>query len=440
MKPMRNRITIICTLLLLAAALQTQAQPRLSLTLAQCREMALEHSEALQQADNALHMAELDRRIATTNMLPNLEGSATGAYILPDMDLMGNELRMRGVYMAGITLTQPVYTGGKITAARRLTRIGEEAAAEQLRMTRMDVVAEADNAYWTLMAVESKVALLEGYAAMLDTLHRQTAVAVDAGMTIANDLLRVEARRSDIDYQLQKVRNGADLCRMSLCRIIGADADTEIELTETAGAAIGELQLSADMEARPELKLLRQQVEAGRQQVRLSQADLLPTVGLSIGYTYYGNIRLNSMIDIGGGYYMPYSQEFRDGIGLAMLAVKVPIFHWGESRKKVRKARYELQNAELELQKNSRLMNLEVQQSIRNLQDGRRMITTAEIGLQQAEENLRVMQNRYRESMVALSDLLDAQTQWQQANSNLIEARAQLKIYETAYLRATGCL
>ena len=435
-----KKITTLCTLLLLAAAVRTEAQPKVALSLERCREMALEQSEALRQADNALRMAELDRRIATTNMLPNFEGSATGAYMLPDMDMMGAELRMRGTYMAGITLTQPIYTGGKITAARRLTRIGEEAAAEQLRMTRMDVVAEADNAYWTLMAVESKVTLLEGYAAMLDTLHRQTSAAVDAGMAIANDLLRVEARRSDIHYQLQKVRNGADLCRMSLCRIIGADADTQIELTESAAASIADGELSADMESRPELQLLRQQVDAGRQQVRLSQADMLPTVGLSAGYTYYGNIRLNTMVDLGGGNYMPYKQEFRDGMGLAMLAVKVPIFHWGESRKKVRKARYELQNAELELQKNSRLLDLEVQQSIRNLQDGRRMITTAEIGLQQAEENLRVMQNRYGESMVALTDLLDAQTQWQQANSNLIEARAQLKIYETSYLRATGNL
>lgn len=435
-----KKITTLCTLLLLAAAVRTEAQPRVALSLERCREMALEQSEALRQADNALRMAELDRRIATTNMLPNFEGSATGAYMLPDIDMMGAELRMRGTYMAGITLTQPIYTGGKITAARRLTRIGEEAAAEQLRMTRMDVVAEADNAYWTLMAVESKVALLEGYAAMLDTLRRQTSAAVDAGMAIANDLLRVEARRSDIGYQLQKVRNGADLCRMSLCRIIGADADTQIELTETAAASVADGELTADTESRPELQLLRRQVDASRQQVRLSQADMLPTVGLSAGYTYYGNIRLNTMVDLGGGNYMPYKQEFRDGMGLAMLAVKVPIFHWGESRKKVRKARYELQNAELELQKNSRLLDLEVQQAIRNLQDGRRMITTAEAGLCQAEENLRVMQNRYRESMSPLTDLLDAQTQWQQANSNLIEARAQLKIYETAYLRAAGRL
>lgn len=436
---MKYRI-IIYPLLLSLALLPAQAQQPLRLSQAQCRQLALANSETLQQADNARRQAELDRRVVTTQMLPKIEASATASYLLPDMEMMGSELRMRGTYMAGLTLTQPIYTGGKIATGRRLARIGEEAAAEQQRMTRMEVISEADQAYWTLLAVNSKVELLESYAAMLDTLSGQTAVAVDAGMTIANDLLRVESRRSDIQYQLQKVRNGADLCRMALCRIIGAESDCAIELTDTADGSVRLQSLPADLQARPELHLLRQQVAASREQIRLSQADLLPVVGLTAGYTYYGNIRLNSLIDLGEGNYMPYRQEFRDGIGLAMLAVKIPVFHWGESRKKVRKARYELQNAELELQKNSRLLELEVQQAIRNLQDGERLIATAEIGLQQAEENLRVMQHRYAESMAPLTDLLEAQTQWQQARSNLIEACSQLKIYETAYLRATGNL
>ena len=137
---------------------------------------------------------------------------------------------------------------------------------------------------------------------------------------------------------------------------------------------------------------------------------------------------------------MPYTQEFRDRIGIAMLAVKIPVFHWGENRKRVRKARYELRNAELELQKNSRLMSIEVQRAVRNVEDGYLLVGTAETGLRQAEENLRVTGNRYAASMAPLTDLLDAQSQWQQAESNLIEAQTQYRIYETEYLRATGRL
>ena len=72
------------------------AQQRLPLSQAECREMALLHSEGLQQADNRLRQAELDSEIATAAYLPKIDGSATGAYMLPDMDMMGMELRMRG--------------------------------------------------------------------------------------------------------------------------------------------------------------------------------------------------------------------------------------------------------------------------------------------------------------------------------------------------------
>ena len=435
----KKDIVILCCVALCSLSGVSAQQP-LRLSLDECRKMALAHSEELQKSDNALRQAELDRKIAQTAFLPKIEGSAMGAYALPDMDMMGMELRMRGTYMAGVSLTQPIYTGGKISTGHRLARIGEEAAAEQLRMTRMDVLVEADNAYWTYIAVGRKARMLESYHAQMDTLYRQTETALAAGLATENELLRIEAKRSDIRYQLQKVRNGADLCRMSLCRIVGADFDTAIEATDTAFVASQPDRLSAETAARPELHLLEKQVAAGKEQIRMARADMLPTVGLSVGYSYYGNIKLNGMADAGDGTMKPYSQEFQDGMGLAMLAVKIPIFHWGESRKKVRKARYELRNAELDLQKNTRLLNIEVQQAIRNVQDGYELIHTAEKGLQQADENLRVMRNRYAASMVPLTDLLDAQSQWQQAESNLIEAQTQYKIYETEYLRATGSL
>lgn len=434
---MKHLFISSCAILLSIASVSAQ-QP-LRLTQAECRQMALAHSEELQQADNAVRQAELDRKIAATAYLPKVEGSATGAYLLPDMDMMGMELRMRGTYMAGLSLTQPIYTGGKITTGNRLARIGEEAASEKFRMTRMDVLVGADNAYWTYIAVGRKVRMLENYCAQMDTLYRQTETALAAGMATENDLLRIEAKRTELHYQLQKAQNGAELCQMSLCRIIGADFDTQIEAVDTTFSVSEPGRLASEIDARPELLLLEKQVAAEREQIRMARADMLPTVGLGVNYMYYGNVKLNGMADAGGTM-VPYTQEFRDGMGIAMLSVKIPIFHWGESRKKVRKAQYELRNAELDLQKNTKLLNIEVQQAIRNVQDGYRMVLTAEKGLQQAEENLRVMRNRYTVSMAPLTDLLDAQSQWQQAESNLIEAQAQYRIYETEYLRSTGKL
>ena len=213
----KKDIVILCCVALFSVP-GVWAQQPLRLSLDECRKMALSHSEELQQADNALRQAELDRQIAKTAFLPKFDASAVGAYMLPDMDMLGMEMRMRGTYMAGVNLTQPIYAGGKITTGNRLARIGEETAAEQLRMTRMDVLVEADNAYWTYIAVGRKVRMLESYHAQMDTLHRQTEVALAAGMATENDLLRIDAKRTEIHYQLQKVQNGADLC-LSLIHI-----------------------------------------------------------------------------------------------------------------------------------------------------------------------------------------------------------------------------
>ncbi|MBQ8423296.1 MAG: TolC family protein [Coprobacter sp.] len=433
----RNIIIACCIALLTTEG--AIAQENMSLSLEQCRKMALEYSEDLKQADNKMHQAELDKKIATTAFLPKFDASATGIYMFPDLDMMGMEMRMRGTYMAGITLTQPLYAGGKILTGRKMSRIGEEAANEQYRMTRMDVLVETDNAYWSYIAVNRKVKMLESYCAQMDTIYRQIEAALSAGMATENDLLRIDAEHSNITYQLQKARNGADLCRMALCRIIGVGYETLITPTDTLLSISHPGQLSGDISDRPELHLLEKQVDVNKQQIKMARADMLPTLGLSVGYTYYGNIKLNSMVDAGNGT-MVHTQEFKDGIGLAMVALQIPILHWGENFKKVRKARYELQNSQLQLQKNSRLLDLEVQQAIRNLQDAYMLIGTAQKGLQQANENLRVMRNRYAASMATLTDLLDVQSQWQQAESNYIEAQTQYKMCETEYLRATGHL
>lgn len=417
-----------------------KAQESIKLSLASCRDMALSQSESLQQAEHKYEQSRLDRKIANTAFLPKFDASATGTYVFPDIDMMGMDLRMRGMYMAGITLTQPLYAGGKILTGKKLSKLGESIAAEQKRMTMMDVLVEADNAYWTLIAVRQKVKMLDSYKEQMDSLYTQVKTAVDAGLATENELLRIEASRSDILYQMQKARNGEDLCRMSLCRITGVDAQTKLELTDTTICVKEPGLLAADINGRPELNLLKHQMDATQKQIQMSRADMLPTVGLVAGYAYYGNIKLNSMVDAGNGTMVPYSQEFRNGIGAVMLSVKIPIFQWGANLKKVKKAKLDFKNAELEFNKNSRLMNLEAQSALKNVYDGYQLIKTAEIGLKQAEENLRVTNNKYNVSMALLTDLLDAQSQWKQAKSNLIEAQTQYKIYETEYLRATGRL
>ena len=113
---------------------------------------------------------------------------------------------------------------------------------------------------------------------------------------------------------------------------------------------------------------------------------------------------------------------------------------WKAELKKVKKAKLNLNDSQLQLQQLERSMRVEVRRAVQNVTNAQLMVETATIGTQQGDENLRVMQQKFDNQMCTMTDLLDAQSQWQQARSNLIEAQTQLKIYETEYLRVTGLL
>ena len=142
-------------------SLAAMCQTTLTLDVQSCREMALAHNEDLMRAGNDARKAELDKQIALRSYLPKVDGTAMGTY-MTDMPIMeGMELQMRGTYLAGINVVQPLYAGGKIIAGNKLARIGKECADENLRKTRMQVIADADNAYWTYISVGRKVRMLE---------------------------------------------------------------------------------------------------------------------------------------------------------------------------------------------------------------------------------------------------------------------------------------
>ena len=410
------------------------AQECLKLSVEECRKMALAHNEDLQKAGNALRQAELDKAVAFAGYLPKVDATAMGGY-MSDMDMMGMELQMRGLYMAGISLAQPLYAGGQIKAGNRLADIGRDCAEQEWRKTRMEVIADADRAYWNYISVGRKVRMLEAYKRQMDTLYVQMEASLAAEMVTEDDLLRVGAKRSEIDYQWQKARNGANLCRLALCNVLGCALETGIEPTDTLLAVEPPRQMAESTAMRPELKLLQKQVEAKEQQVKMARVGVLPKLGLSGGYFYYGNVKMRTPMTDGA-----YTQSLDNGFAQVMASLSIPVFHWGEGLRKVKKARLDVENARLDLQKNARLMDIEVRQAVQNVTDGYRLVETARKTCGQADEGLRVMRERYRNAMCSLTDLLDAQSQWQQAQSNLIEAQAQYKIYETEYLKAAGTL
>ena len=429
--------TLLLTLLLITA---TAAQA-IELSLEQCRQMALQTSEMMQIARNKVQQAKYDRNVARSAYFPKIDGSATGFYLTPNSkvgDAM--ELQMKGLYLAGFSLTQPIFAGGKIIAANKLAAVGREAARQQLELATMDVLADAEKAYWSYVAVCAKIDMLDSYITQLDSILSYTLTAYELGLTTDLNVSRVQARAADLKYKRQQALTGRDLCRMALCNAIGVDQDTPVDATQTLDDTEATDTTYDGIEGRPELQLANLNITAKKHEAQMTLADYLPTIGLQLGWNAFGNLKMKNHTPLPDGsiYTFTQSMDYRHFMGA--ISLSVPIFHWGEGYNKVKRAKLEVQNATLELEHNRKLMDLQARQAYDNYLDGFQLIESSEAALKEARRNLEAMQQQYRAGLMTLTDLLEAQSQWQSSFSNVIEAKTQLKINRVDYLRATGRL
>jgi outer membrane protein TolC len=441
---------IILSIIISITFSYAQAQ-QLSLSLQQCKEMALKNNEDMKIATLQNQQAKAEKKVALSAYFPNISASATYAYVGGDMkmilpeeiglNILGYELDLKPylpeditmdmgfwAYMFGATAQQPVFAGGKIITANKMAKKGIELSEDNLEMIRMSVIAEAQKAYWTYYLVKDKIKLLEHYVSLLDTLYEHTSGFIEADMTPQTELLKITSRQSSIQYEKQKAKNGLELARMMLCSMIGVDLNTEITLTDSLmEEEVSFPQQIYSLAQRPEYRMLQKQVDMKNLNIRMTRADYLPTLGIMGGYTYTGGIKIEGV-------------EMRMNVPMVMASLNIPIFRFGEGINKIKSAKIARDISQQELEKNSRLLEIEYQQVSRGLQDAFLLISSAEKALEQTSANLNAVKDRYEVRMTNLLDVLDAQTQWQDAYSNWIDAQVSYKIKEIEYLKVIGKL
>lgn len=445
-----------------------------TMTLQQCREMALRKNENLKVASKQLEKAETQKAIARTYRLPNFSATGMGIYqnkdfemelILPTQkpNLLTGELEpnllidpstgypvvgqdgnpifnmyawlplnvsLSGAYMAGITMEQPIYTGGKINAGNKMADIGIEMAGENQTLQQLNTLEEADKAYWTYISVSEKVKLAQQAVNMLDEIVQKARNAHEVGMANRNDLLKAQVEYNSARLNLQKAQNGLMLSSMDLCRVTGLPFNTGITPLDTIipiNIPTDILLSNVALEKRPEYRLMQKNISLQEQNIRLTKADFMPVAGIQAGYNHIGGIKFSGT-------------DFSNSSLNVLASVKIPIFHWGEGIKKISAARIDKEISELEMEKNQQLLQLEMEQARLNLQLAGERITMNENALEQAEENLRVSRDNYEVGMETVTGYLMAQTQWHQSRSELIDSKTDFKIKETAWLKVTGRL
>ena len=253
--------------------------------------------------------------------------------------------------------------------------------------------------------------------------------AYRTGMAAQNDLLKAQVKQNEAELMVQKAQNGLALSGMNLCRIVGVDLMSELTVRDSLGEGIvsGLWEEGDNITGRPEYNMLERQIELKEKEVALTRSDFLPQLGVSASYGYSDGITLNGK---------------SDGIAsfAALASLKIPIYHWGEGRNKVKAMKAEEEMVRLKKEETEQMMQLEVARARYNVEDAATRVRLTRRSLSQAEENLQVSKNRFEVGMETLTNYMEAQAQWQKAWSDWIEAKAELRVNETYYLKSTGRL
>ena len=411
--------------------------PQVQAILAQNPQLAqmLANPTALQQlADPYLQQAATAFNGMLTSMASMVDGAGKNI-----VDAFRTDTRnMTG---AAVLLTQPLYMGGKIRAYDQITRLAEEAAGVQHTMEEQDLLVSVDEAYWRIVALQSKKQLAESFLETVRKLDSDVEKIIAEGMATKADGLSVKVKLNEAEVAVIQVNNGLALSRMALAQLCGLPLDHEFtvedetrDLTKedagiwTAAASSTDNAVETAMTCRSELQALDIAARVKREQVKVARSEYMPNLALTAGY-------LLSNPNVFNGF-----QKKFGGMWSAGVILKVPILTWGDRVYKVRQAKAEASMAELRADEVREKITLQVNQNRQKLQEARERMMTARRSQEQADENLRMANLGLREGVIPVSNVLQAQTAWLSAHSTLVEAEIDTRLAHLYMQRAMGVL
>lgn len=395
-------------------------------TLDECHRMALEQNAQMKIAVNKTRIATQEKREAVTGFLPSvsLSGGAMKANEgLIQMPMGGQTMEMvdDGLF-GGAMVSLPLFAGGRVYNAHKLTKLGEVISELQLRQTQNEVILTVDQYYWNMVVLDAKLQTLERVEALLKKICSDVEVAVSAGVKNRNDLLQVELRRGETQSLTIDVRGQMDICRMLLAQFVGCKVD-EFDVETT----VDTLLLSPDhfyvehetaLHGTVECQLLDRAVDASKLEKSLNSGQFLPTVALNGGFMY-------------NDFMGPSQNSF-----VGMVNVSIPI-SW-KAPYSLKKYKYRYQNTVTQRDNGREQLMIGMQKARLDLDNAYQQVLIARHSIAQSEENLRLNESYYKAGTSSISDLLEAQQLFQQSRDKYAEAYSQYEISKTKYLQATG--
>lgn len=456
-----KRIIVLVGLLVCSGYASSQQ----TLTLEECRNLAIQNNKELQMSGEKVKAANEERKAAFTKYFPQL--SAMGGYMwnqkdinLLDMDalsaklgsalgplaqlpvfgqLMGGiddvqHLDVQNIWVGGVSLVQPVFMGGKIVSYNQITKYARELAESMNDLQLQEVIYKTDETYWQVISLVNKKKLADAYVGLLRKMDSDVTAMIAEGVATQTDGLSVKVKLNEAEMAQTKVDNGLALSRMLLSQICGLPLDEPLALADEnienfpvyssdATANVNEAFANRD-----ELKSLELAAKIYQKKERIVLADMLPNVALSANYLVTNPNAFNG-----------FKNEFAGMFNVGVM-MKVPLSGWWEGTYKRNSARAETRIQMLQLMEAREKVELQVNQSVYKVNEANKKLTASSRNMENAEENLRHANLGFEEGVIPVLNLMEAQTAWVSARSSLIDAQIEVKLTEVYLSKAMGKL
>lgn len=362
-----------------------------------------------------------------------------GQYIPETVALIPKESMtydIHNVFFGAVTLTQPVFMGGKIVAMNKITGYAEQLARELRDAEAENVIYAVDAAYWQVVSLKAKQHLAASYVALLDTLQSNVKAMLDQGVATRSDLLSVDVKLNQAQVDMVKVDNGLALSRMALAQLCGLPvhtplvvADEGLDSRSTAmPSLLSEFNINDVYDRRHDVRALELGVKIQEQQKRVAMSAMMPNVALIGSYSFSNPNMFN-------GFSKKFAGAFQVG---AMLTI--PIWHWGGNFNKYRAAKTQQLISELTLAEAKEKIDLQVNQAAFKAQEAVKTYNMTRMNLVKADENLRNATLGFREGVMTTDNVMEAQTAWLKANSEKIDAEIDVHLCDTYLSKVLGLL
>jgi outer membrane protein len=288
-----------------------------------------------------------------------------------------------------------------------------EAAGHQLDRTDQEIVFRVVSSYYDVLLAAKELEVAEQSAKTANSIMDRSQARFDSGLTVESDLLTAKVRMAARQQEVIRARNTLEVSRAQLNTAMGVPLDSPFQLAEGLAErtlpdplCMQEVEKQA-LDESPDLKRIASEEAAQRQSVSVAKSSFGPRVNAFAGWEMD-----NPTFVAGGG-----GNNWLGGI-----EVQFDIFQGGAKRAELSRQRALEEKVVAMKQAASDAVRLEVRRAYYETDANRQQIEVARAAIAQAQESLRINQDRYDSGLTTITDLLGAEDAARRSQTDYWEA------------------